>query len=233
MSNLNDDPLIRINWRKVKKVLRKPPKIATEITKKTLILVIKGLTGIVKRLAEVYSIRGVWLALLATIVVLVVFAALNRTKMDIESTREELRIERGRQEQVEEELQNKIRELEEKIKETDEKVTAYNSRQTQMTVAQSERGGNVEQWRHLVAKYFPETEVDFALAIMQCESGGTPTKINWEDAKITGFPSCGLFQINGPMNWSWNEPEANVASAYGKWASRGWQPWQNCRNQLL
>lgn len=233
MSNLNDDPLIRINWRKVKRILRKPPKVATEITKKILILIIKGLTGIVKRLTEIYSVRGVWIALLITIVGLVVFAALNRTKMDIERTREELRIEKGRQEQVEEELQDKIKELEERIKETNEKVTTYNARQTQTTVAQSERGGDIEQWRHLVANYFPETEVDFALAIMDCESGGNLTKINWEDAKITGFPSCGLFQINGPMNWAWDEPEVNVAAAYDKWLRRGWEPWLNCRNQLI
>lgn len=36
---------------------------------------------------------------------------------------------------------------------------------------------------------------DIKTSIMQCESGGNPKAINYEDAKITGYPSKGLYQF--------------------------------------
>lgn len=39
-------------------------------------------------------------------------------------------------------------------------------------------GGDVEQWRSLVAAYFPAEQVDAALRIMACESGGNPNAYN-------------------------------------------------------
>ena len=52
----------------------------------------------------------------------------------------------------------------------------------------------VEQWRPLVEKYFPATQVNNALAIMRCESGGNPTRHNYNPS--TGDNSWGLYQIN-------------------------------------
>jgi len=100
----------------------------------------------------------------------------------------------------------------------------------------SERNKNVpllvENWRYLIIKYFPPEQVENAMAIMACESKGNPNAINNSDTKITGYPSCGLFQINGPMNWEWNNPDTNVDRAVTMFYTRGWQPWRNCAIKL-
>lgn len=39
-------------------------------------------------------------------------------------------------------------------------------------------GSDVEQWRGLVAAYFPAGDIDLVLAVMRCESGGNPNAYN-------------------------------------------------------
>jgi len=80
---------------------------------------------------------------------------------------------------------------------------------------------SVEHWRYLVVKYFPPEQTENALAIMDCESKGDFKQVNENDANITGYPSCGLFQINGPTNWEWDNPEINVARAAEMFSARG------------
>lgn len=78
--------------------------------------------------------------------------------------------------------------------------------------------GSVEQWRELVAKYFPPQRVDEALRVMSCESRGNP------DAKNPSSSATGLFQfLDGTWAWAsvsagWGgysrlDPEANIAVA--------------------
>ena len=86
----------------------------------------------------------------------------------------------------------------------------------------------VENWRYLITKYFPLEQVENAMAIMACESKGNPNAINNSDIKVTGYPSCGLFQINGPMNWDWNNPDTNVRRAVTMFYARSWTPWRHC-----
>lgn len=86
-----------------------------------------------------------------------------------------------------------------------------------------------ESYRDLVAQY--DWPVDQALAIMTCESGGNPEAVNWGDAKITGMPSSGLFQINALLNWDWNSPAANIARAHEMYSRRGWRPW-SCAKKI-
>jgi len=90
----------------------------------------------------------------------------------------------------------------------------------------------VENWRYLITKYFPLEQVENAMAIMACESKGNPNAINNSDIKVTGYPSCGLFQINGPMNWDWNNPDTNVRRAVTMFYARGWTPWRHCARKL-
>ncbi len=78
--------------------------------------------------------------------------------------------------------------------------------------------GGVERWRPLVAAYFRPSDVDRALRIMACESGGNP------NAKNPGSSASGLFQHLGKY-WparsaaagysgeSIYDPTANVATA--------------------
>ncbi len=98
---------------------------------------------------------------------------------------------------------------------------------------------DVERWRPLVRRYFPHGQVEEALAVMRCESGGDPR------AKNRRSSARGLFQF---LSGTWRmvaaargaagadpyDPEANVASA--AWLVRtsvaaGLDPWAHwsCR----
>lgn len=91
----------------------------------------------------------------------------------------------------------------------------------------------VERWRSLVDNYF--VDVDSALKVMSCESGGNP------DAKNASSTAAGLFQfLRGTWDWvapkiglgSYDsgavfDPVANVRAA--AWLSKGgtwWAHWQ-------
>ena len=88
----------------------------------------------------------------------------------------------------------------------------------------------VEQWRTLVAAYFPADQVDRALRIMACESRGNPL------AKNPGSSASGLFQHlarywptrSAKAGWAgasiWSA-EANVAVAAWLWRTGGWGHW--------
>jgi len=91
-------------------------------------------------------------------------------------------------------------------------------------------GTDVEQWRGLVAAYFPASEVNRALCIMAKESGGNP------NAKNPRSSASGLFQHlarywgerssaagwGGASIWS---PEANIAVAAWLQRTGGWTHW--------
>ena len=64
----------------------------------------------------------------------------------------------------------------------------------------------IEQWRSLVAAYFPASRVDEALAILQCESLGDP------DAYNPYSGASGLFQFL-PSTWASTSPKAGFAGA--------------------
>ena len=91
-------------------------------------------------------------------------------------------------------------------------------------------GGDVEQWRHLVAAYFPANQVDRALCIMAHESGGNP------DAQNPRSSAAGLFQI---MGFWWDtyggdryDPETNVAVARRVYNQQGWNAWNPYKRGL-
>ncbi len=92
----------------------------------------------------------------------------------------------------------------------------------------------VEQWRPLVAAYFRPGDVDRALRIMQCESGGDPNIMH--DFSNPASAS-GLFQHLGKY-WATRsaaagyggvsifDPTANVAvAAWLRDQPGGWQHW--------
>lgn len=89
----------------------------------------------------------------------------------------------------------------------------------------------VEEWRSLVAAYFAPTDVDLALTVIACESGGDPNAQNpksgaaglfqhipryWEArSSAVGLPGASIF-----------DPVANVAAAaYLVYADGGWKHW--------
>ncbi len=86
----------------------------------------------------------------------------------------------------------------------------------------------VEQWRSLVAKYFPAELVDKALYVIQYESGGNPGSVG------DGGAARGLFQIQDSRNFSnrpdaayLDDPERNIAYAAKQLgaASGNWGAW--------
>lgn len=92
----------------------------------------------------------------------------------------------------------------------------------------------VEQWRGMVAAYFPEWAVGDALSVMSCESRGNP------NAKNPTSSAAGLFQFIR-STWDWvapnvgagsydsgavYDPASNVAAAHWLWSSTGgWSHW--------
>ncbi|HJU51782.1 MAG TPA: transglycosylase SLT domain-containing protein [Acidimicrobiia bacterium] len=88
----------------------------------------------------------------------------------------------------------------------------------------------VEEWRSLVSSYFAPTDVDKALRVISCESGGDPNAQNpssgaaglfqhipryWaERAALVGLPGASIF-----------DPVANVAAAAYLAYTVGWSPW--------
>jgi len=85
-------------------------------------------------------------------------------------------------------------------------------------------GAGVEQWRGLVAFYWPADHVDRMLRIMRCESGGNP--LAWNQSTDVR----GLFQVRYPL-WSkvwpgdYFDPWTNVAVAYQVWLEQGYRAW--------
>lgn len=91
----------------------------------------------------------------------------------------------------------------------------------------------VEQWRPLVAAHFPASQVDTAMRVMACESGGNPSAKNptstaaglfqflrstWDwVAGVLGFPS---YDQGGPY-----DPQLAVPAAAWLQANGGWQHW--------
>jgi len=69
------------------------------------------------------------------------------------------------------------------------------------------------------------------IAVATCESGLNKQSVNWGDAKITGNPSWGIFQINRKEFDGWNDPETNIQVAKEMFDRRGFQPW-SCARKL-
>lgn len=97
-------------------------------------------------------------------------------------------------------------------------------------------GSDVEQWRPLVTKYFKAEDVNLALRVMGCESGGNP----WADNPYSS--ASGLFQhimryfpsraaaAGFPGGSVW-DPETNIAaSAYLRYSNGGWRDWAASRH---
>ena len=91
----------------------------------------------------------------------------------------------------------------------------------------------VAGWRSLIASHFPASQVDDALRVVACESGGNPSVVN----PVGGY--AGLFQ-HAPAYWNerstkagWSgasifDPEANIAVAAWLVDRDGWGHWPRC-----
>lgn len=87
--------------------------------------------------------------------------------------------------------------------------------------------GDVEQWRSLVAAYFPADQVDMALRVMACESGGNPNAAN-PRSTARGLMQV-MWSVWGP-EYGVSEaelyiPEVNLSIAAKVYARQGWNAW--------
>jgi len=94
--------------------------------------------------------------------------------------------------------------------------------------------GSVEQWRLLVATYFRPGDVDKALRIMQCESGGSPSAANSRSSARGLFQHLGKYwparsAAAGFAGASIFDPTANVGTAaWLRDQPGGWLHWRAC-----
>ena len=93
---------------------------------------------------------------------------------------------------------------------------------------------------------------DLAYKILMCESGGNPRAVNYQDAKITGYASRGLFQfqpktfllagirfkvfpewftLEDAMKYIYR-PEYQGAIAHGLMEQGEYFHWRNCYNRV-
>lgn len=92
-------------------------------------------------------------------------------------------------------------------------------------------GSDVEQWRTLVGAYFPADQINLALAVMRCESGGNPAAYN------NSFGASGLMQVLA--SWADNfgytpsqlfDPSVNLHVASILFYDGGWRHWNASRH---
>jgi uncharacterized protein YabE (DUF348 family) len=74
-------------------------------------------------------------------------------------------------------------------------------------------------WTSIVCSY--DWDCSWALAVIQCESGGNPNAYN-----PAGY--VGLFQIYEGYGGNLRDPATNIAAAYSLYASGGGSLWPNC-----
>lgn len=86
------------------------------------------------------------------------------------------------------------------------------------------------QWVIKIIKSFFGSNARTATAIATAESGLNCEAVNWDDAKITGRPSLGLFQLNRPYHEKYFDCAYNVYEAYKLFLNSGFRPWSMWKN---
>jgi len=81
----------------------------------------------------------------------------------------------------------------------------------------------------LIYDYFG-AEASTAIRVAIAESGLNCNATNWDDAKITGKPSMGVFQLNRDFDTKYYDCEYNIREAKKLFDRRHFQPWSTYNN---
>ena len=166
MKNQLNESLIRINWLRLKSYAGKGLNLIRKLGEEILKTILKILTAILLGFLAVYKRfsgfgrskqRGIWILILIMILLWMGVFVIQRERSHLNFLRET--------NQQYEELLNDYKELDSQIESLkDQPVDTENT----------DGHYSVENWRYLVVKYFPPEQVENAMAIMSCESGGDP-----------------------------------------------------------
>lgn len=156
----------------------------------------------------------------------------QQLQLKIDSVEKQLEQKNLEQEQIKQENEKLKADLQAKaeLKRIEaEKVAAERARQASVAVSAggaTYRGsGDCEAYRGIVAQY--SWNVNVAMAVMRAESSCNPQAHNTTDNHGVCMGSFGLFQISCHSGAVY-DPAQNVAIAWQKYSSRGWQPWGVC-----
>mgnify|MGYP001590926617 CR=1 FL=1 len=94
-----------------------------------------------------------------------------------------------------------------------------------------EVGVAVSEIQKMIEEVFGEDSAA-AIKIGECESSLDVNAINWNDSKITEYPSQSIFQINAPYNEELFNPLTNITVAKEMYDRRSWAPWLTCAKKL-
>lgn len=153
----------------------------------------------------------------------------QRTLDDIHQQIKSLRDEQLRLQKSVEGVGAKITYKQERLKQIQVELAALQPVKQAPVARPAVYTGGVEQWRVLVAKYFPASQVNNALKVMALESNGNPNSLS---------KTCdrGLMQINcvhankvGGNLALLFDPDTNIKVAYEIYQASGWYPWSTAK----
>ena len=116
--------------------------------------------------------------------------------------------------------------LKKEIKQLKKQLISKNPNTSTYAIKASER----DYWDYFVHRFgYANGRIMFA--VCKAESGLNPEARNDGDIAITGYPSLGICQINGPTAWDWKNYKANIDKAYYvKFLNGGFWHWTDYKN---
>jgi soluble lytic murein transglycosylase-like protein len=86
-------------------------------------------------------------------------------------------------------------------------------------------GPGAEQWRSLVAAYFPPEHVETVLRMLQCESGGDPLAYSAGNYGLLQINAVHAARVGGNLEALY-DPETNIRVGRDIWRDNaGFGPW--------
>ncbi len=190
-----------------------------------------------QRKAKAKFVKNVLTAVIIILAVLFFWYA-NDTRRTNASTQQSIQGVRDELKQLRDGFQKQFNGIDKKLLEQDKTIQGVKQAKAEQVklqplvkapVQRSIVSGGVEQWRGLVAKYFPANQVDNALKIMTLESGGNANALSRTcDRGLMQINCIHARRVNGNLALLF-DPDTNIKVAYLIWSNQGWRPWSTAR----